>query len=324
MDKLKVITEPVREEIEMFNRTFGEALQGHSRDFQAMIDFISGLNGKRIRPLLTLLSSKLCGETNSKSIDFALIIELLHTTTLIHDDVVDSTLERRSKPSVNAKYDNRVAVLLGDYILALAITHAVKVRNMDIMAIIARVAKHLADGELTQLISSRELILNEDRYFDVIRNKTAVLFAACGEMGAIAAGADAETRETMRLITENLGLCFQLRDDIFDYYDKGEIGKPTGNDIREGKITLPLLYALKAAPEEVFREMYAIIERKDFLGDNINRLTDFAKENGGIEYTRGKMLEIRETILTLLAGFPYSNAKRAMEELVDYIIERGK
>jgi octaprenyl-diphosphate synthase len=324
MDNLKVIVKPVRKEIEEFNQSFREALQGHNSDFQEMIDFISGLNGKRIRPLLTLLSSKLCGETNSKSIDFALIIELLHTTTIIHDDVVDNTLERRSQPSVNAKYDNRVAVLLGDYILALAITRAVMIQNFDIMAIIARVAKHLADGELTQLISSRELILDENRYFDVIRNKTAVLFAACGEMGAIAAGVDSGVREKMRLITENLGLCFQLRDDIFDYYDKAGIGKPTGNDIREGKITLPLLYALKTAPAEDSDGMYAIIERKDFSPENINRLTNFAKERGGIDYTKRRMLEIRENTIELLSGFPDSDAKQAMKDLVDYVIERKR
>jgi octaprenyl-diphosphate synthase len=324
MDNLKVIAEPVKEEIEAFNRSFGETLQGHSDDFQEMIDFISGLNGKRIRPLLTLLSSKLCGETNSKSIDFALITELLHTTTIIHDDVVDNTLERRTRPSVNAKYDNRVAVLLGDYILALAIARAVTVRNLDIMAIIARVAKHLADGELTQLISSRKLILDEGRYFDVIRNKTAVLFAACGEMGAIAAGAGADVREKVRLVAENIGLCFQLRDDIFDYYDKAEIGKPTGNDIGEGKITLPLLYALKTAPVEDSEEMRAIIERKDFSRENVTRLTDFAKNRGGILYTRGVMLSIKETILGLLSDFPDSDARRSIEGLVDYVIERER
>ncbi|MDR1371893.1 MAG: polyprenyl synthetase family protein [Dysgonamonadaceae bacterium] len=324
MDKLNAIIKPVEKEIEAFNRMFKDALHGHSRDFQTMIDFISTQNGKRIRPLLTLLSARLCGEINQKSIDFALIIELLHTATLIHDDVVDNTLERRSQPSVNAKYDNRVAVLLGDYILALAITRAVMTQNLDIMAIIARVAKHLADGELTQMILSRELIIDEDRYFDVIHKKTAVLLAACGEIGAISVNADVETCEKLRLITENTGLCFQLRDDIFDYFEQDEIGKPTGNDIREGKITLPLLHALKTAPKDVSDKMHKLIRQKDFSRENILQLTDFAKTYKGIEYTKARMQKIKEETLTLLYDFPDSDAKTAMTELIDYIINRKK
>jgi len=324
MEKLKSIAEPVGRELETFNSAFKEALRGHNTEFQAMIDFIAGQNGKKIRPLLTLLSAKLCGDVNHKTIDYALIIELLHTTTLIHDDVVDNTLERRSKPSVNAKYDNRAAVLLGDYILALAISRAVLAQNIDIIAIIAEVAKHLADGELTQLISSRRLILDETRYFSVVRNKTAVLLAACGEMGAISAGATGAIKEKMRLICENLGICFQLRDDIFDYYDQGEIGKPVGNDIRECKITLPLLYAIKTAPKNAVDSALSIIGKQDFTVENINSLTDFAKQYGGIEYTNAKMQEIRVKTLSLIDEFPDSDSKNAMVELLDFIIERQR
>ncbi|MDR1763080.1 MAG: polyprenyl synthetase family protein [Dysgonamonadaceae bacterium] len=324
MDNLQAITKPVAKEVEEFNSLFATILRGHNPDFQSMIDFISGKNGKRIRPLITLLSAGLCGKVNQKSIDYALIIELLHTTTLIHDDVVDNTMERRSRPSVNAKYDNRVAVLLGDYILALAITRAVMAQNLNIMEIIARVARFLADGELTQLINSREIILDETRYFNVIRNKTAVLIAACGEMGAISVGASPETREILRQTGENIGLCFQLRDDIFDYFESGDIGKPTGNDIREGKITLPLLYALKTAPKAKSEEMFRLIETKNYTPENIKLLTAFARENGGIEYAERKMREIKAQIVALLGGFPASEAKNSMLQLVDYVIEREK
>jgi octaprenyl-diphosphate synthase len=324
MDTLSAFIQPVRKEIEDFNKSFVEILKGHNSDFQSMIDFIAGKNGKRIRPLITLLSAKLCGKINQKSVEYALILELLHTTTLIHDDVVDNTMERRAQPSVNAKYDNRVAVLLGDYILALAISRAVMAQNLNVMEIIARVAQHLADGELSQLIASRETIVDENRYFDVIRKKTAVLLAACGEMGAVSIDADLETKEILRLIGENLGLCFQLRDDIFDYFDQGEIGKPTGNDIREGKITLPLLHALKIAPQTIADEMFTIVKQKDFSPENIKQLTDFAKEYKGIEYAEAKMQEIKEKIISLLNNFPNSDAKNAMIELIDYIIEREK
>jgi octaprenyl-diphosphate synthase len=324
MDKLTVITQSIQKEIEAFNKLFIASLHGHNDDFQAIIDFISGRNGKRIRPTVLILSAKLCGETNSKTIDYALILELLHTATLIHDDVVDNTMERRAQPSVNAQYDNRVAVLLGDYILSLAIARAVMAQNLIVMEIISRLAQNLADGELTQLIASKEAIIDEKRYFEVIRKKTAILLSSCSEMGALSVGANPETREKLRLIGENLGLCFQIRDDIFDYFDQGEIGKPTGNDIREGKITLPLIHALQTAPHTTSVTMLEIISKQDFSQENIRQLIEFAKEYGGIEYAQMKMQEIKIKTMELLTVFPDSEAKTAMTDLIDYIIERRK
>ncbi|MDR0733998.1 MAG: polyprenyl synthetase family protein [Dysgonamonadaceae bacterium] len=324
MDKLTVITQVVRKEIEVFNRFFSESLRGHNHDFQSMIDFISWRKGKRIRPIVLFLSAKLCGETNPKTIDYALILELLHTATLIHDDVVDNTMERRSQPSANAQFDNRIAVLLGDYILSLAITHAVGVRNDSVLETVSRLAHNLAEGELTQLIASKEAVVDEERYFDVIRKKTAALFASCSEMGALSADATPETREKLRSIGENLGLCFQIRDDIFDYFDQGEIGKPTGNDIREGKITLPLIHALQAAPQTVSSPMLEIISKQDFTPENIRQLIEFAKTYGGIEYAQSRMQEMKAETLELLAAFPCSEAKTAMIDLTAYIIERKK
>jgi octaprenyl-diphosphate synthase len=324
MNKFAIITQSVQNEIETFNKLFAESLHGHNADFQSMIDFISGRNGKRIRPIVLILSAKLCGETNQKTIDYALILELLHTATLIHDDVVDNTMERRAQPSVNAQYDNRVAVLLGDYILSLAIARAVMVQNNIVMEIIARLAQNLADGELTQLIASKKAIINEERYFNVIRKKTAILLSSCSEMGALSAGANPETREKLRLIGENLGLCFQIKDDIFDYFDQGEIGKPTGNDIREGKITLPLIQALRSAPQTISAMMFEIIFKQDFSQENIRQLTEFAKKYDGITYAQAKMQEIKIKTLELLSAFPDSEAKTAMINLVDYIIERKK
>jgi octaprenyl-diphosphate synthase len=324
MNKLKIIMLPVQAEMEAFNRLFAETLQGHNDDFQSMIDFVSGKNGKRIRPLILLLSAKLCGETNQKTVDYAIILELLHTATLIHDDVVDNTMERRSQPSANAKYDNRLAVLLGDYILSLAIARAVIVQNFAFLNIIARLAQHLSEGELTQLISSKEALFNEKRYFEVIWKKTAVLLASCSEIGALSVDASPENREKLRLIGENLGVCFQIKDDIFDYFEQGEIGKPTGNDIREGKITLPLIYALKTAPREISDAMFTIIQKKDFSLENVKKLTNFAKEYQGIEYAQSKMEEFKEKTITLLNDFPDSEIKTALICLIDYIIEREK
>jgi len=324
MNNLNAIAQPVKKEMEAFNRLFAENLHGHNNDFQSMIDFISGKNGKRIRPLILLLSAKLCGEPTEKSIDYAVMLELLHTATLIHDDVVDNTMERRGQLSVNAKYDNRVAVLLGDYILAMAITKAVLSQNFAVLNIISRLAQNLAEGELAQLIASKELRFNEKRYFDVIWKKTAFLISSCSEMGAISLNANPEKQEKLRLIGENLGICFQIKDDIFDYFDQGNIGKPTGNDIREGKITLPLIHALDIAPEPDSDRILALIKKRDFSTETVLQLTDFAKENKGIEYAYAKMQEIKENTLTLLNDFPDSNAKISLIQLCDYIIEREK
>jgi len=324
MNKLQSIAQPVEEEMKAFNRLFTGSLQGHNNDFQSMIDFISGKNGKRIRPLILLLSAKLCGEPNEKSVDYAVILELLHTATLIHDDVVDNTMERRGQLSVNAKYDNRVAVLLGDYILAMAIAKAILSQNFAVLDIISRLAQNLAEGELAQLIASKEFRYNEKNYFEVIWKKTAFLLSSCSEMGAISVNASPEKREKLRLIGENLGMCFQIKDDIFDYFDQGNLGKPTGNDIREGKITLPLIYALNTAPKHDSDRIFALIQDRNYLPEAIQQLTDFAKENKGIEYAQHRMQEIKEKILVLLNDFPDSEAKTSLIQLSGYIIEREK
>ena len=310
--------------MEVFNRLFKETLRGHNDDFQSMIDFISDKNGKRIRPLILLLSAKLCGEPNEKSIDYAVMLELLHTATLIHDDVVDNTMERRGQLSVNAKYDNRVAVLLGDYILAMAITKAILSQNFAILTIISRLAQNLAEGELAQLIASKQLLINEKRYFEVIWKKTAFLLSSCSEMGAISVNASPEKQKILRLIGENFGMCFQMKDDIFDYFDQGNLGKPTGNDIREGKITLPLIHALNTAPKSDSDRIFALLQDRDYSPETIRELTDFAKENNGIEYAYSKMREIKENTLLLLNDFPDSEAKTGLIQLSDYIIDRER
>ena len=324
MNNLYSIAQPVKKEMEVFNRLFTEALRGHNTDFQSMIDFISGKNGKRIRPLILLLSAKLCGELNEKSIDYAVMLELLHTATLIHDDVVDNTMERRGQLSVNAKYDNRVAVLLGDYILSMAITKAVLSQSFAVLDIISRLAHNLAEGELAQLIASKELKFNETQYFEVIWKKTAFLLSSCSEMGGISVNTTPEKQEKLRLIGEYLGLCFQIKDDIFDYFDQGNIGKPTGNDIREGKITLPLIYALNTAPKSDSDHILALIQKRDFSPETTQELINFAKENKGIEYAYSKMQEIKKNTFALLNDFPDSDAKISIIQLSDYIIEREK
>ena len=323
-DMLEFIVRPVQKDLKAFDRLYGKALHTSVDDFRFMLDFVTGKNGKRIRPLVLILSAKMCGKITPETLKYAVILELLHTATLIHDDVVDNTHERRGQPSVMAQFDNRRAVLLGDYILSQAIVQGVETQNMRVLNILAYLAQNLAEGELMQLLTPSNIRIDEQRYFEVIRKKTAMLLASCSEMGAISAGADAEKTKMLRTVGNNFGLCFQLKDDVFDYFEQGELGKPTGNDIREGKISLPLIYALRVAPEEQSAQVMAILREQDFSSENVTRLIDFAKEYRGIEYAYGKMQQIKSETLELLAQFPDSEAKTAMIQMIDYIIEREK
>lgn len=324
MDQLNNIIAPIKADLDIFKDKFKESLSGHNVGFQPMIDYIASSSGKRIRPVILLLSAKLCGKINDSSIDYAIILELLHTATLIHDDVVDNTMERRGKPSVNAQYDNRMAVLLGDYILSMAIIKAVDSKSAHVLELLGQLSKNLVEGEIDQMLVSKEVVIKEERYFEVIRKKTALLLSSCTEMGAISVDADEETVLRLRTIGENLGMIFQIKDDIFDYYEQGEIGKPTGNDIREGKITLPLIYALKNAPKEVSDEMYSLIVKQNYTPENIEKLISFAKEHNGIDYAFNKMEEIKAKTITLLEQFPESEERDKFSMMIDYIIDRKK
>ncbi|GBU07982.1 octaprenyl diphosphate synthase [Bacteroidales bacterium] len=324
MDKRSKIAKTVEKEMEAFTDLYNESLQGHSLDFQSMIDYISHSEGKKIRPLILLLCAKVCGDINSKTIEYAVVLELLHTATLIHDDVVDDTKERRGRPSVNAQYDNRSAVLVGDYLLSIAIVRAVMTQSLPILGIISSLSLNLAEGELSQWRISKEAIIDEAHYFEIIRKKTAVLLSSCTEIGALSVGASKETIEKFRLFGEYIGICFQIKDDIFDYYEQGDLGKPTGNDIKEGKITLPLIYALQNGDVIARNEVLEIIENAEFTSENIKLIIDFAKNSGGIEYAEMRMEETKQKSIALLADIAPSEEKTALLSLVDYITEREK
>jgi len=324
MDILAAIAKPVEEEMQAFNSLFKEVLHGHSKDFQFMIDYVSESDGKKIRPLIVLLSAKACNQINEKTMNYAVVLELLHSATLIHDDVVDNTKERRGRPSINAKYDNRFAVLLGDYFLSIAIVRAAMSQSLPIIETISRLALYLADGELSQLTHSWDVLMDEKAYFEIIRKKTAVLFSACAEMGALSASAHIDMIEKMRLFGEYAGMCFQIKDDIFDFFEQGELGKPTGNDIKEGKITLPLIYALNKVSLDKTALLRDMIKNQDFKEENIHTLIDFAIHNHGIAYAQEKMQEIKQKALHLLEDFPDTEAKKSLCDLIEYIIERNK
>ena len=251
MDRSSLIIAPIIGEMEDFKHLFGESLSSSNLLLQQVIMHIRQKNGKMMRPMLVLLAAKLLGGVRPATLHAAASLELLHTASLVHDDVVDESTERRGQLSVNAIFNNKVAVLAGDYLLATALVQAGLTRNLGIIDLISSLGRELAEGELLQLSNVSNEQFSEDVYFEVIRKKTAALFAACTKAGALSVGADAEKTEFLRRFGEYIGLCFQIRDDIFDYYESKEVGKPTGNDMLEGKLTLPVLYALNSTMKSV-------------------------------------------------------------------------
>lgn len=317
------IEEPVAAEFARFNEEFESSLRSETKRLQAAIEQILRSTGKHVRPLLVLLSAKTCGSVTDCTINSAVFLELLHTATLIHDDVVDETRERRGVPSLNAIFDNRVAVLTGDYILSTALIRSIQTGDLRIIGIISNLGRDLSEGEIKQMETADESILDESCYLQVIYKKTATLLSACTAIGAISAGADKQAIEAMKKFGENIGYAFQIRDDIFDYYKESNIGKPTGNDIREGKVTLPLLYALKQESAKA-GTMLEIVLTKDFTDEHIDQLILFAKEQGGIEYAKKRMTDFRNEAVRALDIFPDSPSLRALIDLADYIILRDK
>ena len=323
IDKLQIV-KPVASEFEQFKVDFSKVLHSEVPLLQSAIEQVLRSNGKHIRPLLLLLTAKACGELNEMTCEAAVIIEILHTTTLIHDDVVDETKQRRGIPSLNAIFDNRIAVLTGDYILAGTILRAAKTGNITIIKIVAQVCRELSEGELMQLDNAEKHSINEEAYFKMINKKTATLISACSEIGAISVNATPEIINKCRTFGKYLGYCFQIKDDIFDYYEDLNIGKPTGNDIREGKITLPLLYALQTAPDKEAKKNIKIIEEQDFTSENITDLINFAKQYGGIGYAEKKLQEYKQKAVEIINSFPESEARTSLLLLADYFAERMK
>lgn len=323
MDKRLLIAQPVNAELDIFDDRYRNSISSDNAKIQAVIDHVLKSDGKRIRPILLLLAAKACGCINDITYSSAVTIELLHTASLIHDDVVDESKMRRGNPSLNAIYDNQIAVLAGDYFLSTSLIKSVLTGNIDIITIISDLGRRLAEGELNQLFLAKDAVLDEKEYFEVISKKTASLFSACMRIGALSVNAAENDINKFTLLGEYFGVCFQMRDDIFDYFSN-DVGKPTGNDIKEGKITLPLLYALENAQNKQARkEMLDIISDADFTEENIHRLISFAKENGGIDYAYRKMDEYKLKAISVIDSLPESDIRTSLYKAVDYIVERG-
>ena len=322
MNFIENIKQPIIHEMQLFAKTFAEALKTDNPMLESVNEYVLQKSGKQLRPMLALLSAKLCGEVNEATVVSALSLELLHTASLIHDDVVDDTLERRGKPSINARWTNKIAILSGDYILSKALVYATKTNDLAILKSIANIGMQLSDGELLQLVNSQISKTSEANYFTIIRKKTALLFSTCTEVGALSVKANKESLAHLRSFGEYLGICFQIKDDIFDYFEDIQIGKPTGNDIRDGKVTLPLIYALLNTTGAEREHVLTLIDNKDFTPENIHTITQFAHANGGVDYALSQMDVYKNKAIEELNGFADSDVKRALILGAEYAASR--
>ena len=325
MERLSIIKRPIEGEFDDFVRLFNESLSHTDGLLSQVLEHIRHRGGKRMRPLLILLIAKNYGGVNDVTLRSAVGLELLHTASLVHDDVVDESKERRGQPSVNAVYNNKVAVLVGDYVLSTALLNISYTNNSDILRSIAELGRNLSNGEILQLSNIQNTEFSEDIYYDVIKMKTAALFESCCEVGTLSVNANERQIELAKEFGRNLGIIFQIRDDIFDYYDSKEIGKPTGNDMAEGKLTLPVLYALNSTHDSEMEEIARKVKRNDVTRYEIARLVDFTKNNGGIEYAERKMLELRQKCMEFVDSESVSEEIRtSLTAYIDYVIQRNK
>lgn len=279
--------------------------------------------GKQIRPLLVLMSAKLFGPLNDRSLYSAAALEMLHNASLIHDDVVDSSYTRRGTATLNKEFDNRIAVLVGDFFVSRALSEAIKTSDFKVIRSIAELGKELSLGEIDQISTARDGAIEEERYMEVISKKTASLFTKCIRMGAESVGASEDDVAVAVEFGRLLGLAFQIKDDIFDYFEDEKVGKPTGNDLRENKVSLPLIHAVNSSSDSRGEEMRELIERGDLSDEEIDLLIAFAKERGGIDYAYEKMEEMHSEALQLLSRLPANEWRDRFAELFDFTILRN-
>ena len=324
MDYISLIRQPIASELNDFKDLFDRSLSHSDGLLSQALSHIRQRAGKRMRPMLILLMAKCNGGITDVTQHAAVGLELLHTASLVHDDVVDESEERRGQASVNEVYGNKVAVLVGDYILSTALLHISYTHNEVIVRYLAELGRTLSNGEILQLQNVHSKDFSEEAYYQVIRQKTAALFEACAGMGALSGGAKEEEVEYAKQFGSNLGVIFQIRDDIFDYYDQSEIGKPTGNDMAEGKLTLPALYALNSTHDKEMTEIAYKVKDGTVSKDEIARLVNFTKVNGGIDYAEKKMWELHASSMVLLdKEVEDGPVKDSLKAYLDYVIERN-
>jgi octaprenyl-diphosphate synthase len=324
MDVLSLIKSPIIDELEDFKNLFDHSLSSSNPLLTDVIGHLQQRNGKMMRPILVLLIAKLYGKVSAQTLHAAVSLELLHTASLVHDDVVDESAERRGQLSVNAIFNNKVAVLTGDFLLATCLVQASKTKNHGIIDVVSKLGQDLAEGELLQLSNINNTEFSESVYFDVINKKTAALFASCTKAAALSAQVDNEKVELARLFGEYIGICFQIKDDIFDYFDNADIGKPTGNDMFEGKLTLPVLFVLNNGAGEEIKRLAIKVKQRLASHQEISDLVSFTKDNGGILYAQKEMTKYKEKALDLLSLMPDTEVKESLMLYLDYVVDRHK
>jgi octaprenyl-diphosphate synthase len=323
MMTIKEIKAPINKELEAFEDVFRDKMRSKVPLLDKITHYIVKRKGKQMRPMFVFLSAKMLGEINEDTYNSAALVELLHTATLVHDDVVDDANERRGFFSVNALWKNKIAVLVGDYLLSKVLLLSIENKTYRSLEVVARAVREMSEGELLQIEKARRLDIDEETYFEVIRQKTASLISTCCEAGAISVQREDEA-ERMRKFGELVGLAFQIKDDIFDYGSPGNIGKPTGNDIREQKMTLPLIYTLNKVDKKTRAELVNIVKRHNENPKKVRRAINLVIDNGGIEFAHKRMMEIKEEALALIASIPDNPSKHSLIGLVEYTVHREK
>ena len=323
MDNLSTIRTPIYTELQDFIALFDKSLTHEDGLLGQALEHVRAKGGKRMRPILILLMTKSFGKVTLVAQYAAVGLELLHTASLVHDDVVDESGERRGQASVNASYNNKVAVLVGDYILSTALLNIARTNDCDIVCDLAELGRTLSNGEILQLTNIVNTNFSEEVYFEVIRQKTAALFESCAVIGAKAGGADKQAVEAARAFGRNVGIIFQIRDDIFDYYQSADLGKPTGNDMAEGKLTLPVLYALNTTGDTQMAALARKVKARNVSAEEIAQLVEFTRNNGGIAYAERKMAECQALAIDFIDHYVAdTQLKNALKAYVDFIIDR--
>ena len=319
---LEEIRNPIRQEMKLFEKKFQESMRSEVFLLDKITRFILKTKGKQIRPILVFLCAKLVGEITEKTHRGASMIELIHTATLVHDDVVDESFKRRGFFSINALWKNKIAVLVGDYLLSKSVIISTENQDFDILAVISKTIREMSEGELLQLEKSRKLDITEDIYYEIIRKKTATLIAACCEVGAISNNVNVELAQKIRDFGTYTGIAFQIKDDLFDYLKKNVIGKPVGIDIKEKKLTLPLIYAMNSVKKDERKYYFNIVKNHSHETGKVNELMEFVKKSGGISYAEKVMLNYQIKALEILDKFPDNEAKKSLQLMLNYIIKR--
>ncbi len=322
MNNLDQIKAPIDEHLKVFESKFREAMRSSVPLLDTIMTYIVKRKGKQIRPIFVFFSASLFNGVNESTYRAASLVELLHTATLVHDDVVDDSDERRGFFSINALWKNKIAVLVGDYLLSRGLLLSVENKDYHLLEIVSTAVKEMSEGELLQIEKTRNLNLSEEVYFDIIRKKTASLIASCCAIGAASAGASPEQVEQMRLFGEKAGIAFQMKDDLLDYGDE-DIGKPTGIDLKEKKLTLPIIYTLNNADKTTRNRIINIIKNEHHKKAKVTEVVNYVNSHNGIAYTRDKMNAIKQEALDILNQMPESTIKPSMQALVDFIIDRN-